>query len=306
VLKKNHADEQYLTRRSLRDLPADIDRLSRRLSELSAAQAKLSADADRPIAIGGRECSPGEATEVLGERLKALTRSVSESRRVRLGVYRGLNFGMVLHPQGAPEIFLEGATTRHATLFREHRGPRAVLNALERLAEGYGPEMARVRQDLAVAQAQLRDYEARLGQPFAHDTYLSELAARRDRLKAGLSGEAAEPWAEAVPVAELAEKIKTLKAAQTIEAAPERTGERRSTAEEPVTARIRRRAGESPVSGQVLEPDSALLPTSPIRPPDQPPGPESVAGERPTGAGSWQRTLIEAEKARADQGAGRV
>src|SRR6202048_2316172 len=39
VLKKNHADEQYLARRSLRDLPETIAALSRRL-------AKLTADAD--------------------------------------------------------------------------------------------------------------------------------------------------------------------------------------------------------------------------------------------------------------------
>ena len=38
------------------------------------------------------------------------------------------------------------------TLSRDHHGPRAVLNALERLADGYGSECDRVRQDLAIAE----------------------------------------------------------------------------------------------------------------------------------------------------------
>ncbi len=42
--------------------------------------------------------------------------------------------------------------------------------------------------------------------------------------------------------ATLAEQIQDLKAAQTIDANPERTASRQITAEEPVTARIRKRA----------------------------------------------------------------
>src|ERR1700682_5274062 len=77
-----------------------------------------------------------------------------------------------------------GRINRQSTLSREHQGPRAVLNALERLATGYGSECVRVRQDLAIAESQLRDYRERLGKPFAHEQYLSELTALRDQLKA--------------------------------------------------------------------------------------------------------------------------
>ena len=42
-------------------------------------------------------------------------------------------------------------------------------------------------QDLAIAEGQLRDYEARLGSPFPHDAYLTELTQLRDQLKAGLA-----------------------------------------------------------------------------------------------------------------------
>src|SRR5207253_3217745 len=127
------------------------------------------------------------------------------------GTYRGMRFGIILHPQWRPEVFLERAVTRTDTLPREHQGPRAVLNALERIARGYGTETERTREDLGIAEAQLRDYQARLGASFSHDDYLNRLTTLRDQLKAGLSGVA--PQEGQPTVAELAEQIKALKAA---------------------------------------------------------------------------------------------
>jgi hypothetical protein len=202
-----------------------------------------------------RPCSREDALVILGHRLEELPRRVSETRRLPLGIFRGLRFGMVLHPHFPPDVYLEGALTRQTTLSRDHQGPRAVVNALERLAGGYASEGARVRQDFAIAENQLRDYRARLGQPFPHDGYLSELTTLRDQLKIGLSGATPEPGAEpGLTVSELADRIKALKAAHTIEATPQRTGQRRSTAEEPVTARIRRHTEALPAS----EPEATL------------------------------------------------
>ena len=127
---------------------------------------------------------------MLGGKLDALPRDVRDTTRIPLGIYRGLRFGLVLHPQFPPNVYLEGATTRQSGLSRDHQGPRAVLNAFERLAGGYGSECDRIRQDLAIAESQLRDYQARLGKPFLHDGYLSELTGLRDQLKAGLSASA--------------------------------------------------------------------------------------------------------------------
>jgi len=53
--------------------------------------------------------------------------------------------------------------------------PRAILNAVERLIGSAAPERDKVSRDLAIAQGQLRDYEARLGAGFAHAAYLAEL-----------------------------------------------------------------------------------------------------------------------------------
>jgi N12 class adenine-specific DNA methylase len=241
VLKKNHADEQYLARRSLKQLPEDIERLSQRLAGLTADKATAKAHADDPLTIGSRTYSGADAFDMLGNALDALPLKVSETRRFPLGRYSGLTFGLILHPHYAPELYLEGKATRQTGLSREHHGPRAILNALERLAGSFDTPIASVSQDLAIAQAQLRDYQARLGQPFSHEAYLTQLTELRDQLKAGLSAPAPQQGSDGPTVSDLAGRIKALKAAHTIEATPERVTKRRVSAEEPVTARIRRR-----------------------------------------------------------------
>ena len=175
----------------------------------------------------------------LAGQLDALSANVRDKTRVPLGVYRGLRFGMVLNPQWSPEVYLEGAMTRLDSLTRDHHGPRAVLNALDRLAGGYASEVARAQQDLAIAESQLRDYQARVNQPFTHEAYLVELTTLRDQLKGCLS-HTAGAGDDGPNAAELAERIKVLKAAHTVEAMPQRASHKQVTAEEPVTARIRR------------------------------------------------------------------
>ena len=179
LLKRNHADEQYLARRSMRQLPETIASQSERLASLTADMETAKAHAGSPMTIGNRTVAHDDVIGVLAARLDALPQQVQQPRRFAVGTYRGLRFGLTLHPQFAPELFLEGAITRRSPLSREHHGPRAVLNALERLAGGYPSECARIRQDLAIAESQLRDYKARVGAPFLHESYLSELTALR-------------------------------------------------------------------------------------------------------------------------------
>jgi hypothetical protein len=177
ILKRNHADEQYLARRSLRELPDTIARQRKRLADLSADQATAAAHERDPLTIGDRAYRSDDAMAALGRRFDALPDTVRETRRFPLGRYRGLAFGLVLHAGGAAEVFLEGAATRHGMLSRDHRGPRAVL-----------------------------------------------------------------------------------KAAHTIDAAPERTAPRRIAGEEPVTARIRRRSEAAPATLPPADPEPAALP----------------------------------------------
>ena len=96
-----------------------------------------------------------------------------------------------------------------------------------------------MKAEIDVKEDQLRDYEARLGMPFTHADYMSQLTDLRGQLKLGLSE---KPPEGGTPVAELAERITGLRAANTVEAALQRTGIRKVTAaERPVTARIRER-----------------------------------------------------------------
>jgi hypothetical protein len=192
----------------------------------------------------------------LAKQLEALPVFIRDTTRVPMGTYSGLQFGLLLHPKFAPDVYLEGATIRHTGLSREHRGPRAVLNALERLAGGYGPEGTGTRQELSIAESQLRDYQARLGKPFSHEAYLSEMTGLRDQLKAGLS--ATHQADESGPtVSELAGRIKTLKSTNTIDATPQRMQRKHATAEEPVTARIRRRQEAMPTADESAQHDEA-------------------------------------------------
>ncbi|MGO8900922.1 MAG: hypothetical protein ACLQU5_21590 [Isosphaeraceae bacterium] len=89
-----------------------------------------------------------------------MPKNVRETTRIPLGTYRGLRFGLVLHSQFPPDLYLEGSTTRQTAFSREHHGTRAVLNDLERLATAYGSECVRVRQDFAIAESQRRDFQA--------------------------------------------------------------------------------------------------------------------------------------------------
>jgi N12 class adenine-specific DNA methylase len=279
ILKKNQADEQFLARRSIRELPSTIQRLTQRVADLTADRATLSAHDRDPLTIGGHAYAGEDAQKPLARQLNSIPDTTHETRRYPLGVYHGLAFGIVVNPLGAPDTYLEGATTRHTMIARD-AGPRAVLNALGRLADSYPSQIDKARQDLGVAEGQLRDHQARLGHPFPHEEYLTELTDLRDLLKAGLSQ--ATPELGSTPVSELAERIKLLKSAHTIDAPPERTAPRRIAAEEPVTARIRRRTAQEPVT---LPPSEPEPPASPVPPAEEPPAviplfPESQAGYR--------------------------
>jgi hypothetical protein len=65
ILKKNHADEQYLARRYRRELPETISQLTRRAAGLEADHATAAAHADDPIVIGDRPCARDQVLDRL-------------------------------------------------------------------------------------------------------------------------------------------------------------------------------------------------------------------------------------------------
>ena len=257
VLRKNHADEQYLARRYRRELPDTIARLTKRVADLGDDLATTTSHQSDSVIIGDRSCNRTDVPDILGRRLEAIPDTVRETKRYPIGRLRGLDFGIVLHANGAADVYLEGATVRHGMLSRDHQGPRAVLNALERLSDSYEAQLATARRDLEIAQGQLRDYEARLDKPFEQKAYLEELTGLRDRLKIALSGATPEAGGEGEATADVAERIKALKSSHTIEGTPERPRSRNASAAEAITARIRKRTGSRLVAEPVPEAEDA-------------------------------------------------
>ena len=208
----------------------DIERLELRVERLTADMATIGVNQPNPPTM-----------ESLGDRLAALPDKVSETRRRKLGTYRGLEYGVIQHQFGQLDAYVEGAAKRW-TEVRSNAGPRAVMNAVERLVAGYESERDEAKAGIAVKAGPLRDYESRLGTEFAHLAYQCQLTDLRDRLKLGLSE---KPPEGGESVSELAEKIRVLREANTVEAAPVRVGTRKvARAETPVTARIRARRAE--------------------------------------------------------------
>ncbi|WP_435019103.1 hypothetical protein TA3x_001101 [Tundrisphaera sp. TA3] len=179
--------------------------------------------------------------EAVAKRMGQMPEKVSEAYRTRLGTYRGLECGLILHPLGGTEVYLDGATRCRETLMRDNPGPRAVLNALARVADDYEDCCRRNRAEIALKEGQLHDYETRLGKAFEHEAYQSQLADLRDELKLALSEHAPEGGRS---TKEIAEAIGKLRESVTVEAAPERVARKAARAEVPVTARIRARRVE--------------------------------------------------------------
>ena len=77
-------------------------------------------------------------------------------------------------------MYVAGTLRRSAPLVRDVYGPRAILNAVERLMGSADTERDKATRDLTIAQGQRRDYEARLGAGFAHAAYLHALTDLRN------------------------------------------------------------------------------------------------------------------------------
>src|SRR6478752_4514184 len=69
LLKKNHLDEQYIARRSVRDLPGTIGSLNDRLSKLSADEATATAHAADAVTIGKHAWKREDASAALASQL---------------------------------------------------------------------------------------------------------------------------------------------------------------------------------------------------------------------------------------------
>jgi N12 class adenine-specific DNA methylase len=266
ILRKNHLDEQFVARRKVHDLPATLRNLRQRLENLQADHETCKQHTGPAVQIGERPISQDDLAAVLGGRLETLKARVPNHQRVLLGKYHGLSFGMLLHPEALPEVYLEGAVCRMTRVSSATPGPRAIMNALERLTDSCSVEIAHVERDITIGESQLRDYQSRIGSCFAHEDYVRELTELRDALRRRLTGSGATEGAPDEPnTGELASRIKSLMAGNTAESSPALPQRRVISAEEPVTTRIRRRQSEQADDG-VSEQAGVEVPTLPEEP----------------------------------------
>ena len=174
---------------AFRDLPETIARLTQRAGRpRRPTWRRWPPIARDPLTIGGRACRRDDALAALGHRLDALPEKVRETGRVPA------------RPLSRPGL-RPGAASRRRRRGLPRRGRRPATACCPATIAARGrcstpstgwpaattASATPPRQELAIAEGQLRDYQARLGRPFAHEAYLSELTDLRDRLKAGLS-----------------------------------------------------------------------------------------------------------------------
>ncbi|MEZ6121206.1 MAG: hypothetical protein R3C28_32205 [Pirellulaceae bacterium] len=207
MLKKSHTDEQFLIRRKLKELPETIDRLQHRIHGLKADQDTLAAHPDDRITLSSQRVHPDDLHSLLGQKLDSLPAQVSTMREIELGEYHGLRFGIRLNPYSAPDVFLAGTLIRSEPLTRQHQGPRAVLNALSRLANTYPDQLAAAESKLSLSEKQLTDYRTRIDTPFIHQTFQQELTELRDQLKHSLASDKADKE-DSQNAAEISTRIK--------------------------------------------------------------------------------------------------
>lgn len=212
ILRKNHHDEQFLARRKVRDLPAEIERLATRLEELKADEATLSDATHSELTLDGHTVLRDQQQAAIAEKLARVPEHVSQARQFRLGTYHGLEFGIQVTGYGARDVYLQGSGYRSESL-ASNAGPRAVLNAIGRLADTYAQRIDETRSNLALAEQQLSDYRERIGKSFDQEHYIHQLKELRDQLRSALSDNSAPKQEQpASPsVGEIVESINTLR-----------------------------------------------------------------------------------------------
>ena len=99
-----------------------------------------------PVTIGQKRYAKEDVQSALEVKLKGVSMNPWRYKCVELGMYRGLKFSLDLSPHENPAVCVEGAVTRFEPLSREHRGPRAIMNAVARLVDSYGDERAQSRK----------------------------------------------------------------------------------------------------------------------------------------------------------------
>lgn len=186
LLHQHFQETQYVIRLGTLHLPDDIAAGQHRLAALEADWATVQEASAEVYTIAGRALTAAQCLLAVGQRLETLPLSRLQ-QDIPLGQYRGGEFG--LHSSGSHmlEVYLQREATITTPLARQARGPRAILNALGRLVDGYASAIARLRYDLDLRQTRLGTYRLQSQQTFAHADYQAALQQCCDDLRHALA-----------------------------------------------------------------------------------------------------------------------
>jgi len=187
ILRRGRADEQFLARRAVRDLPEQLARQRAYLASLQADAATLAAHAHDPWQLQGLKVASDQIMNRLGAVLETIPLDVPRTKRFPLGGFRGLAFAVERHPGGVTDVVLTGTTEQTTQLAKDAHGSRAVLNALQRIAAGLPDAIGRIDTQITLDEKRLADFESRLGQAFLHAERLEQLTTLREQLRRALA-----------------------------------------------------------------------------------------------------------------------
>lgn len=88
----------------MRDLPEFIGSQNSRLAKLTADEQAVKKHEGDLVAIGKSPLAHDDVAAMLGKMLDSLPFSVREPTRGHIGTYRGLAFGVIVHPGFPPDV----------------------------------------------------------------------------------------------------------------------------------------------------------------------------------------------------------
>ena len=269
LLKKNHLDEQYVARRSVRDLPATIASLSERLVQAHGGRGHRESPRRRP----DHHRQPHLPTRRRTRHPRRPARRLADERpRDDPRPARHLPGPAFWHGPSSAIPARRVPRRRHHATVHAVAGPPGAACRPER--PGTPGRRLRLRMRPRPARPRHRRIPAsRLPGPPGQALPARRLPVRTDqpcvtssrpafparpRSQATKKGRAFPNWPS---------RSRRSRPRNSIEATPQRVRQKHSSAEEPVTARIRRRTEAIPASDPAIQPDAAASAAGAAPPP---------------------------------------
>jgi N12 class adenine-specific DNA methylase/adenine-specific DNA methylase len=177
-LRSQHLETQYRIRNNIRRLETDVQTWQERIPRLEqdvTARPQSSGDAF-VMTIGGQICdNRGIAGELL---LRHAEKAKNTGRDHKVGQFGCFEIWACHHFFG-PVIQIKGKETYTARLTDTALG---LIRSLEHTIQTLDQSLTNTRQQVAVAQKQIADFQAKVGESFEYEEKFSALTKRQDEI----------------------------------------------------------------------------------------------------------------------------